>query len=95
MLTDAKKVTKTDKSLVIDRYKIRRWMKKMMNLLRVRRNQEVSRYLTSVYFDSKQCKLKVEKVINGRVQTVNSKEDLYVLIEVGYYYERLLRDNLR
>ena len=68
---------------------------KMMNLLHVRRKQEVSRNLISVYFDSKQCKLKVEKVINGRVQTVNSKEDLYLLIEVGYYYERLLRDNLR
>ena len=65
-----------------------------MNLLHVRHKQEVSRYLTSVYFDSKLCKLKVEKVINGRVQTVNSKEDLYLLIKVGYYYERQLRDNL-
>ena len=82
LLKDLKMVTKSDKSMVIDRYKIRRWKKKMMNLLRVRRKREVAKSLNAVYFDSKQCRLLVQKIINGKVHTVNSKEDLYVLIEV-------------
>ena len=77
-------MTKNDKTLVIDRYKIRRWKKKMMNLFIVRRKKEVTKSLTAVYFDSKQCKLLVKKLINGSVHTVNSKEDLYVLVEVGF-----------
>ena len=84
MLKDEGKVTKTDKTLVVDRYKVRRWKKKMMNLLCIRRKKEVSETLTSVYFDSKQCKLLVKKLINGKVRTVMSKEDLYVLVQVGY-----------
>ena len=76
-------MTKNDKTLVVDRYKVRRWKKKMMNLLCVRRKKEVSETLTSVYFDSKQCKLLVQKLINGKVRTVTSKEDLYVLVQVG------------
>ena len=82
LLKDLKMVTKSDKSMVIDRYKIRRWKKKIMNLLRVRRKREVAKSLSAVYFDSKQCRLLVQKIINGKVHTVNSKEDLYVLIEV-------------
>ena len=78
-------VTKSDKSMVIDQYKIRRWKKKLMNLLSVRRKREVGKTLTAVYFDSKQCKLLVKKMINGKMHTVNSKEDLYVLIEVLFY----------
>ena len=84
MLIDEGKVTKNDKTLVVDRYKVRRWKKKMMNLLCVRRKKEVSETLTSVYFDSKQCKLLVQKLINGKVRTVTSKEDLYVLVQVGF-----------
>ena len=82
---DAGVVTKDDQSKVIDRYKIRRWKKKVMNSLAVRRKKEVGKELSSVYFDSKQCKLLVEKLVNGRTCTENSKEDLYVLVEVCYY----------
>ena len=75
-------MTKDDQSKVIDKYKIRRWKKKVMNTLAVRRKKEVGKELSSVYFDSKQCKLLVEKLVNGRTCTANSKEDLYVLVEV-------------
>ena len=76
-------MTKDDQSKVIDKFKIRRWKKKVMNMLAVRRKQEVGKELSSVYFDSKQCKLLVEKLVNGKKSTANSKEDLYVLVEVG------------
>ena len=85
LLKDLKMVTKSDKSMVIDPNKIRRWKKKVMNLLCVRRKREVGRTLTAVYFDSKQCKLLVKKLINGKEHTVTGKEDLYVLIEVFFY----------
>ena len=81
-LKDAGVVTKDDQSKVIDKFKIRRWKKKVMNTLAVRRKKEVGKELSSVYFDSKQCKLLVEKLVNGRTCTANSKEDLYVLVEV-------------
>ena len=76
-------MTKDDQSKVIDKFKIRRWKKKVMNMLAVRRKKEVGKELSSVYFDSKQCKLLVEKLVNGKKSTANSKEDLYVLVEVG------------
>ena len=85
LLKDLKMVTKSDKSMVIDPHKIRRWKKKVMNLLCVRRKREVGKTLTAVYFDSKQCKLLVKKLINGKEHTVTGKEDLYVLIEVFFY----------
>ena len=78
-----KAVTTSNLSLVMDPCKVRRSKMKMMNLLKEQRKQDVSKELTAVYFDSKQCSCLVEKVINGKIATVTGKEDLYVLVEVN------------
>ena len=81
MLIDLAMITLDDKSLVVDRSKMQRQNKKVQDLLKLLRKDEVQELLDCLMFDSKEAKCQILKTVKGKPVHCMGKRDLYALVD--------------
>lgn len=93
LLIDIGLITKNDKTFVVDRSKMQRQTKKVQDLLRHLRQEEVQALLGCLMFDSAMKKCQVVKMVNGKPVHVMGKRDLYALVDGAGKYSPLFNSN--